>query len=115
MLLIEVIHNSNTITLNTKLRSISCKHNPLSKNKKFTMSDSKQLESYVLRGLVKLDQFNKKDIYDMIDEIGNLTDNFGEFRKEILDDLTEAAGLFVDNKAMDFFRSLMDQQKQQQK
>lgn len=65
---------------------------------------AKEIESNCLRAVIK--QGYNKDLYDLIDEITNLNSVFKEFKAEILEDLAETAGLFVDRYAMDQFEFL---------
>lgn len=69
------------------------------------MESESEIESFVLRSTIGSDNNNNnKDIYDLIDQIHSLTTNIGDFKAEIIDDLTECVGLYVDRFAMDKFQ-----------
>lgn len=63
---------------------------------------NKEIESFVLRSVIGSDN-NNKDIYDLIDQIHSLTISIDNFKTEIIDDLTECVGMFIDRFAMDKF------------
>lgn len=64
------------------------------------MSESKELESQVLKACIKMDQ-NDKDVDDLIEEVNNLSNTFKDFKEELLEDLCNVIGLNIDKFAMD--------------
>lgn len=64
------------------------------------MSESKELDSQVLKACVNMEQHDK-DVDDLIEEVNNLNNTFKDFKEELLEDLCNVIGLNVDKFAKD--------------
>lgn len=62
-------------------------------------STSNEIDSNVLRAVIKSD--NNKDIDDLVEEVDNLILLFKEFKEELVEDMCQVVGLYVDRYAMD--------------
>lgn len=59
----------------------------------------KEFESHILTAVVS--KSHDKEVDDLIDEVNSFTSVFGDFKKELFEDLCQVIGLYVDRYAME--------------
>lgn len=67
------------------------------------MDKKKEIESNLIRSVVKPSY--DKDVYDLIEECENMIMLFDEFKNEIVEDMCQVVGLYVDRYAMDQYEN----------
>ena len=72
--------------------------------------DNQRFESTVLNAVVR--KANDKDVDDLIDEVNNFTTMFKDFKAELLEDMCQVMGLYMDRYSMDQYEMKQKQQSQ---
>lgn len=74
---------------------------------------SKEIESNTLRAVIKQDYH--KDVDDLVEEVNQFVAHFKDFKAELVEDMCQVAGLYVDRYAMDQYERAQANKKEVQK
>ena len=74
--------------------------------------EGKEFESSVLQAVVS--KAHDKDVDDLTEEVNQMTNLFKDFKAELIEDMCQVIGLYVDRYAMDQFEKGKNKQQQKQ-